>query len=108
MGTYLVTAIAGSCWMDRCCDVHELFLPIKAYALAFPFGLIDYYFSGNKYMSPKVFLGASLWGSTPWLRIAFARKFIGENLTQIVTDFGPLSLAKEILRFVASAPFCSI
>jgi hypothetical protein len=94
--------------MDRRYAAHELFLPIKAYAVAFPFGLIDYYFSGNKHVSPKVFLGASLWCSTLWLRVNFARSFIGENLTQIVTDFGPMSLGKEVLRFIAAAPFCSI
>jgi len=105
---YLVTAILGSCWMDRHYAAHELFLPIKAYALAFPFGLLDYYFSENQHMSPKVFVGASLWGSTLWLRIALARRYIGEDLTHVVTDFGPMSLAKEMLRFVAAAPFCSI
>jgi len=105
---YIVAAIGGSCWMDRCYDAHELFLPMKAYALVFPFGLIDWFFSDNTRMSPRVFLGALLWGSTMWLRIALARKFIGENLTQIVMDFGPMNLAKEMLRFIAAAPICAI
>lgn len=105
---YLVASISASCWMDRRWEIHELFLPIKAYALAFPFGLIDFYFSANRHVSPHVFVGATLWGSTLWLRVLLMRTFMAPDLTQIVTDFSPLSLAKEVLRFVAAAPFCSI
>ncbi|CAE8641670.1 unnamed protein product [Polarella glacialis] len=105
---YLLCTIAFSCWLDRHWDIHELFMPIKAYALVFPFGLIDYYFSENKHMSPRVFVGAALWGSTLWLRVALERNCISPDLTLVVDDFSPLSLAKEALRFVVAAPFCSM
>lgn len=81
---------------------------LQAYALAFPFGLIDFYFSDNKHVSPRVFVGAFLWGSTLWLRVLLTRLYVSPDSTMIVTDFTPMSLGKEVLRFVAAAPFCSI
>jgi len=106
--SYLVAVITGSCCMDAVWPIHELFLPVKAYALAFPFGLIDYFFSSNTHVSPSVLVGAGLWGSTLWLRVWLMRTFMAPNLTKIVTDPSPLSLGKEVLRFIAAAPFCSI
>merc|ERR1712096_38449 len=47
---YLLFVVVLSCWMDQQWRIHELFWPIKAYALVFPFGLIDYYFSENTHM----------------------------------------------------------
>lgn len=65
----LLAALVGSAsWLDVHYPIGAYLILVKVYAMAFPIGLLDLYFSETKGVPFKVVAGASLWCSTTLLR----------------------------------------
>lgn len=100
---YMLSIMALDCCLNRYFEISYYFVIIKIYALAFPLGLIDYYFSDVDKISMNTIVGSALWCSTVLIRLWLSRRLLGVDGTFIVDDFSLLSLGKEYLRFTMAA-----
>jgi len=101
-----------------CLDVYfpisPWLIPLKAYTFAFPVGLLDFYFSDTRGLSPQVLLGASLWCSTAYLRLLFVWFLCGHPLFPRIVgpDVTLLSVlmvfVRELLRFMCLLIFSGL
>ena len=85
-------------------------LAVKAYAFAFPLGLLDLFFSETKGVPLMCCAGAALWCSTIVVRNAIVNGLIGgEGLSPVLVDsVSPSTLAREIIRYVVSLPLIGV
>eukprot|EP00928_Gymnodinium_smaydae_P008645 TRINITY_DN13146_c0_g1_i1.p1 TRINITY_DN13146_c0_g1~~TRINITY_DN13146_c0_g1_i1.p1 ORF type:complete len:317 (-),score=51.40 TRINITY_DN13146_c0_g1_i1:231-1181(-) len=98
--SYMLAAVVGGCWMDQRYVANEYLLAMKAYVLAFPVGLLDFYFSDVKFVSAKAIVGAGLWCSTLMLQLFCIQSCYGRDATSVMPDFSPASLLREGVRFL--------
>ena len=100
IGSFVVLAVA----LDVYYPIGQYALAVKAYAFAFPLGLLDLYFSQTRGVPLKVLLGATLWCSTVLLRQRLVNAWYGgaEGLPPFVLrELSPRSLLIECVRYVA-------
>lgn len=100
--------------------ISPVLYPLKAYAMAFPVGLLDLYFSNTEGVPMKVILGAALWCSTVYFRFMFGNLYFqrGDEAAskygliapdgKVISDFGFSILCTEALRYVIGLPFVGI
>jgi len=107
----LIASSVGASWcLDIAFDAHWLFVPLKAYAMAFPLGLLDLHFSSTQGVPLKVVAGAALWCSTIYIRWLLIGAWFGRDAPRPVhvREFGAAVLLRELARFVVSLPFLGI
>lgn len=97
---YMIIAAALVCCLDRNFEISEAFLCIRTYAIVFPLGLVDFYFSECQRVDMKVVAGAILWCLTMYLRVSTVSSLIGPGKIAILLDFSTTSLMKEVVRFM--------
>ena len=110
----LIAASVGlSWWLDVWFNLHWLLVPVKAYIMAFPLGLLDLHFSATAGVPLKVVAGAGLWCSTVFLRWLLINAFFGFSSDNPVTgvqvrEASVAVVLREAVRFVVSLPFLGI
>eukprot|EP00873_Tetraselmis_striata_P022215 jgi/Tetstr1/442479/TSEL_030579.t1 len=105
---YIVGSMAFGCWLDYAYDVTEYMIAMRNYALVYPCGLLDFYFSDTKTVSMRTLAGAALWCFSVIVRLFLTQRYIGQDMTHIVDDLSPLTIGKEVLRFTLAVPFIGI
>jgi len=104
---FITLSISASLLLDVYFDISPVLVPVKAYAFAFPLGLLDLYFSQTSGVPMVVLIGATLWCSTVYLRQVLVDIYTGGhgvNTLRVVRIVGPSSIATEMLRYVLCLP----
>ena len=108
----LIAASVGfSWWLDVWFELHWILVPVKAYVMAFPLGLLDLHFSATAGVPFKVIAGAALWCSTVFVRWLLINAFFGfsDPVTGVmVREASGAVVLREAVRFVVSLPFLGI
>lgn len=94
---FLILSLVGAaCLLDAHYPITSTMLAIKAYAFAFPLGLLDLRFSATDGVPMKVILGASLWCFTVLLR----QWYLDEPII-MVTALNVRTVCVESVRYVS-------
>ena len=106
----IASSVGFSWWLDIVFDAHWLFVPVKAYAMAFPLGLLDLHFSSTRGVPLQVVAGAALWCSTIYIRWLLIDAWFGRDAPRPVhvREFSASVVLRELVRFVVSLPFLGI
>ncbi|CAJ1423654.1 unnamed protein product [Effrenium voratum] len=108
----LIAALVGlSWWLDVWFELHWLLVPVKAYVMAFPLGLLDLHFSATAGVPLKVIAGAGLWCSATFLRWLLINAYFGFSDPVTAVQVREASIAvvlREAVRFIVSLPFLGI
>jgi hypothetical protein len=92
----ILTLVGAACLLDAHYPITSTMLAIKAYAFAFPLGLLDLRFSATDGVPMKVILGASLWCSTVLLR----QWYLDEPII-MATTLNVRTVCVESVRYVS-------
>lgn len=105
----IFSLVVLSCTLDVYFEISALLIPLKAYVLAFPVGLLDLYFSDTKGVPMQVIAGAGLWCFCTYIRMFMANAYLGKHYldeeTRVVSGVftNPVGvLGIEALRYVVS------
>ena len=102
----LIAALTSlATWLDAHYAITPTALAVKAYAFAFPLGLLDLHFSSTTGVPLKVVAGASLWCSCIVLRDQLTAHLHGAPIPPVmVTTLSARTVLVEAVRYVMMLP----